>query len=98
MVWDGHVFDLDAWAVLKGAPNKATAMKFVKFATGSKPLSGMQDVAYGPTRESSMVYVDDAVKGQLPSANLDVGLRASGDFWSDYGESYGEKFNEWLLK
>jgi putative spermidine/putrescine transport system substrate-binding protein len=98
MVWDGHVFDLDAWAVLKGAPNKANAMEFVKFSTGSKPLSGMQDVAYGPTRASAMVYVDDAVKSQLPSANLDVGMRASGDFWSDYGESLGEKFNEWLLK
>lgn len=98
MIWDGHVYDLDAWAVLKGAPNKDNAIEFVKFATGSLPESGMQDVAYGPTRKSAMVYVKDEVKSQLPSAHLEVGMRASGDFWSDYGESLGEKFNEWLLK
>jgi putative spermidine/putrescine transport system substrate-binding protein len=35
---------------------------------------------------------------KLPSSHLDEGVKASGDFWADYGETLGEKFNEWLLQ
>lgn len=98
MVWDSHVFDLDVWSIVKGSPNKDAAWEFIKFATSSKPLAGMPDVAYGPTRASSNAYVDASVVPDLPTSHLDVGLKADGIFWADFGESLGEKFNEWLLK
>jgi len=98
MVWDAHVFDLDVWAVVKGTKKKELAMDFVSFATGTKPLSGMPDVAYGPTRVSSSALIDPSVVPDLPTSHLDEGLKADGIFWADYGESLGEKFNEWLLK
>ena len=98
MVWDSHVFDLDVWAVVKGTPNIEQAMDFVRFATGTVPLSGMQDVAYGPTRRSASALVDPGVVNDLPTAHIDKGLKADGIFWADYGESLGEKFNEWLLQ
>lgn len=98
MVWDSHIYDLDVWAIVKGTKKKAMAEEFIRFATSSKPESGMQDVAYGPTRKSSYAYIDKAVLPNLPSAHLAEGVQASGIFWADYGESLGEKFNEWLLK
>jgi len=98
MVWDSHVYDLDVWAIVKGSKKKAMAEEFIRFATSSKPEAGMQDVAYGPTRQSSYAHVDKAVLSKLPSAHLKEGVQASGEFWADYGESLGEKFNEWLLK
>ena len=98
MVWDSHIFDLDVWSVVKGSPNLDQAMDFVKFATGTVPLSGMQDVAYGPTRRSAAALVDPAVINDLPTAHIDKGLKADGIFWADFGESLGEKFNEWLLR
>ncbi|WP_029529644.1 ABC transporter substrate-binding protein [Pseudomonas sp. S9] len=98
IVWDGHVYDLDAWAVLKGSPKKDLAFKFIAYATQSKPLAGMSDVAYGPTRKSSTPMMDPAAAPHLPTAHLDKGIRAGSEFWADYGESLGEKFNEWLLK
>ena len=98
MVWDSHIFDLDVWSVVKGSPNLEQAMDFVKFATGTVPLSGMQDVAYGPTRRSAAALVDPAVINDLPTAHIDIGLKADGIFWADFGESLGEKFNEWLLQ
>ncbi|MDG3087781.1 ABC transporter substrate-binding protein [Vibrio hannami] len=97
MVWDGHLYDLDVWAVVKGTKNKKAAEEFIRFATGSKPLAGMPDIAYGPTRQSSYKYVEKSVIPMLPSSHLDEGLKASSVFWADYGESLGEKFNEWLL-
>ncbi|MGC8203205.1 ABC transporter substrate-binding protein [Aliiroseovarius sp. PTFE2010] len=98
MVWDSHVYDLDVWSVMKGTANKDKAMEFVAYATQTKPLSGMYEVAYGPTRKSAMALVPEDVKGDLPTAHLDEGLKADGIFWADYGESLGEKFNEWLLQ
>lgn len=97
MVWDQHVYDLDVWAIVKGSEKKELAEEFIRFATGSKPESGMQDVAYGPTRKSAFAHVDKAVIDKLPSSHLDAGVKADGIFWADFGESLGEKFNEWLL-
>ena len=98
MIWDSHIYDLDVWAIVKGTKKKKTALEFISFATGSKPLAGMPDVAYGPTRKSSAAYVDQSVTPDLPTSHLDKGIKADGIFWADYGESLGEKFNEWLLK
>ncbi|WP_428241864.1 ABC transporter substrate-binding protein [Gynuella sp.] len=98
MVWDGHVYDLDVWAIVKGSKHKKLAEDFIRFATGSKPLAAMPSIAYGPTRKSSYAYVEKDLVSKLPSAHLDEGMHASSVFWADYGESLGEKFNEWLLK
>ncbi|WP_116133758.1 ABC transporter substrate-binding protein [Tropicimonas sp. IMCC34043] len=98
IVWDGQVYDIDVWSILKGTAKKDVVWDFIKFATSSKPLAGMIDVAYGPTRKSSDAYVDAAITQSLPSAHTDVGIKADGIFWADYGESLGEAFNEWLLQ
>lgn len=98
MVWDGNLYDLDAWGIVKGTPNLKQALEFVSFTTSTKALSGFQDVAYGPPRNSSMALVDKSVIDHLPSSHVDEGVKADGIFWADYGESLGEKFNEWLLK
>lgn len=98
MVWDSHVYDLDVWAIMKGTPHLEKALEFVQFATRTVPLSGMQDVAYGPTRVSAQALLPKDVEQDLPTAHLDKGVKADGIFWADYGESLGEKFNEWLLQ
>lgn len=98
IVWDSHVYDLDVWAIMRGTENLDLAMQFIQSATRTVPLSGMQDVAYGPTRRSAQALLSDAVKENLPTAHLDVGLKADGIFWADFGESLGEKFTEWLLQ
>jgi putative spermidine/putrescine transport system substrate-binding protein len=98
IVWDSHVYDLDVWSIMRGTPNKEKAMEFITFATQTVPLSGMQDVAYGPTRKSAQALLPEEIKQDLPTAHLDEGVKADGIFWADYGESLGEKFNEWLLQ
>lgn len=98
IVWDSHVYDLDVWSIVKGSKKKQLGLEFIAFATQSKPLAGMADVAYGPTRKSSNAYVDPSVTPDLPTSHMEKGVKADGVFWADYGESLGEKFNEWLLK
>jgi putative spermidine/putrescine transport system substrate-binding protein len=98
MVFAGQVFDLDVWSIVKGSKNIPLAKEFIAFATGTVPLAGMQDVAYGPTRRSSGPLVDPKVVPFLPSSHIDKGLKADGVFWADFGETLGEKFNQWLLR
>jgi putative spermidine/putrescine transport system substrate-binding protein len=45
-----------------------------------------------------MPLADQSAAPHLPTAHLSKGIQAGSDFWADYGESLGEKFNEWLLK
>lgn len=98
ILWDGQVYDLDGWAIPKGSKNQKQAWEFIKFSTQSKPLAGMQDVAYGSTRQSSAPYIAESIKPNLPSAHLSVGLKASGEFWADNGEDLGERFLAWQIK
>lgn len=98
IVWDGNMYDLGAWTVLKGTPKLKQALEFIAFTTSTKALAGFQDVAYGPPRKSSLALVDDSIVKHLPSAHMDEGVQVDSIFWADYGESLGEKFNEWLLK
>jgi len=75
-------------------------MDFVRYATGSKPLSGMPDIAYSPPRKSSMAIreMDKQTIDNLPTSHLDIGIKSNSTFWADYGETLDEKFTEWLLK
>lgn len=98
ILWDGQLYDLDGWAIPKGSKNKEAAWEFIRYTTGTKPLAGMQDVAYGPTRKSSEKYLSDSVKPNLPSAHLAKGVKADGEFWADNGSTLAERFTAWSIK
>lgn len=98
IVWDRNVYDLNVWAIVKGTKHKQTALDFIAFATGTKPLASMADMAYAPTRKSSMTFVSPNVIPFLPTAHMEQGLKANARFWRDYGETLESKFNQWLLK
>lgn len=97
MVWDNNLYDQDVWSILKGTPRLEQALDFIAFATGTKAVAGMQDVAYGPSRKSAMALVDPEIAKHLPTMHIDEGMRVDSLFWADYGETLGEKFNQWLL-
>jgi putative spermidine/putrescine transport system substrate-binding protein len=97
IVWDNNLFDQDVWSIVKGTPRLDLALNFVASATSTKAVAGMQDVAYGPSRRSSMPLIDPAIVDHLPTAHIDEGTKVDGLFWADYGDTLAEKFNQWLL-
>jgi len=100
IVWDKHIYSFDLLSILKGTQKRDLAMEFVHYATGSKPLSGMPDIAYSPPRKSSMALreMDKQTVDNLPTSHLNAGIKSNSTFWADYGETLDEKFTEWLLK
>ncbi len=99
IVWDGQVWDYGAFIIPKGAPNRARAIEYVRYATSPERLADLTNhISYGPSRASGVELVADGMKKHLPTAeeNFAKGLRANAIFWSDYGDQLTERFNAWL--
>lgn len=101
IIWDGQMYDIDVWAVPAGAPNKAKAMDFVRFATSSPVMAKQsQYIAYGPTRRSAQSLVQADMKPHMPTdpQNFASALQVNSEWWGDHADELNERFNAWLAK
>jgi len=107
IVWDGQVWDLDLWAIPKGAPNKDNAMEFLKFSTETEQLANQAKyIAYGPARQSSAPLVGKYEDGvidmgpQMPTSpdNLKNAVQNNFLWWADNQDALNERFNAWLAQ
>ncbi len=107
IVWDSQIFDVDLWAVVKGAPNKDLAMEFLAFSTATEQLAAQASyISYGPARKSSAPLVgsyhtkpDLAMGPQMPTApeNFKTAIQNDFEFWADNQDELNERFNAWLI-
>jgi putative spermidine/putrescine transport system substrate-binding protein len=107
VLWDGQIYDLDLWAIPKGARNKDAALRFIAFATDPARLAMQaQLTAYGPMRKSAIDLVgkhpiiDVEMKGFLPTApdNFKRVLKFDDTWWSAHGAEAERRFQEWHAK
>ena len=105
IVWDGQVWDIDLWAIPKGAPNMENALEFLKFSTDTQRLADQAKwIAYGPARKSSAPLVGKYNDGkidmgpQMPTSpdNLKTAIQNNFEFWADNQDQLNERFNAWL--
>ncbi len=101
IIWDGQVWDIDLWGIVKGTPNLATALEFVKFSTDTKRLADQAKyISYGPVRRSSMEKVNKRVKPHLPTSpdNFANSLQNDFEWWANNQQEMDERFSAWLVK
>lgn len=101
IIWDGQVYDMDAWVLPRGNQRKEQAMAFLKFATQSSVLADQSKyIAYGPTRVSAQAMVDPKVRADLPTSpeNFATALQLDSVWWSDHADELNERFNAWLAR
>jgi putative spermidine/putrescine transport system substrate-binding protein len=99
IVWDHQIWNLDLWAIPKGAKHAAEAKAFIAFAAKPEQLAAQTKyISYGPVRKSAAAMVDAAIAGQLPTAeaNFKTALQNDFQFWADHGDELSERFNVWL--
>lgn len=101
MQWNGSLYDLDHWAIVKGSPKKELAERFIAFA--SEPVQQknfVEAIPYGPSNSNAMSLVDKHVGAKLPTApeNLKNARATDAEFWIDHGEDLEERFNAWVNK
>ena len=106
IVWDGQVWDLDLWVIPRVAPNKETALEFIKFSTDTQRLADQASwISYGPARKSSVPLIGAHAESgvdmgpHMPTAPENFGNALQNDFlfWADYQDELNERFNAWLV-
>ena len=101
VVWNGSIYDVDSWAIPKGSPNKADALKFIRFASqpeNQAVFSG--EIAYGPVNLKAVPAIDAKVAAGLPTSpeNMQGAMATDTEFWVEHGENLEQRFNAWAAR
>jgi putative spermidine/putrescine transport system substrate-binding protein len=104
LLWDGQIYDVDLWAIPKGAANKDLAKRFVAFASAPERLAAQARlIAYGPMRKSAVPLVGKnpevgvEMENFLPTSpeNFKNALRFDATWWTEHGEELTKRFVAW---
>jgi len=101
VVWDGSIYDLDYWAIPKGAPNKALAQQFIAYSLSPKAQQTYSEhITYGPVNVAAMGALDPKIQADLPNSPTNGKNAIKGDitFWTDHGDELEQRFAAWAAK
>lgn len=91
----------DWWAVLKGAPHRENAMKFLAFASRAEPQANQTKyVSYAPVNKKAFDLIDPQVARSLTTHPdyLKGLIKADNEWWGKNNAPVTERFNAWLLR
>lgn len=101
IVWANNIFTLDTWVIMKGSPNKAKALEFLKFAGQAEVQAGLPPrIPYGMTAKGVNERLPANLLPDLPTApqNLQSALQLSDRFWLDNLDRLTQRFNTWVSR
>ncbi|WP_457153836.1 ABC transporter substrate-binding protein [Mesorhizobium sp. P5_C1] len=99
--WDASLSDTEFWAVMKGAPHAAEAMKFINFAIQPEQQAELtRQIPYGPTNVDALKLLDPAVAKNLPSNpdNAKLGAVLDSEWWHDNYESVKARWSTYIMQ
>ena len=101
IVWNQAAFhgDVEAWFLLKGAPNPQEAMKLLDFVGRPEPQAAFaRALFYGPTNLKALDLLDQDLAKELPSypANTKISLEIDFDFWIENMDAITRRFEQWI--
>ncbi|MCY1273501.1 Bacterial extracellular solute-binding protein [compost metagenome] len=101
IVWNGGIYDMDAFAIPKGAKNPEEGLKFISFVLQTEQQKAYaQQIAYGPVNTEAVGLVDAERRKHMPTdtANLQHQVAMNASFWADHGEQLEQRFNAWAAR
>lgn len=101
IIWDGNLYSMDYWTIVKGSHNVDKALKFISLAMRpDRQAVFFNKIAYGWTAKGTGKFIDKSMLPLLPTAegHLDNALMTSVEFWLDNGESLEQRFQAWVAK
>ncbi|MDR3435776.1 MAG: ABC transporter substrate-binding protein [Telmatospirillum sp.] len=101
MSWDGAIYVLDSWAIMKGSPNIKDAYAFLSYV-GKPEVQKLlpERIAYGVTAAGVNPLLKPELLTDLPSApqNMANAIPYDTDFWLENTDRLTERFNQWAGK
>ncbi|CAJ0719392.1 hypothetical protein LMG8323_04263 [Ralstonia mannitolilytica] len=101
VVWNGSIYDLDYWAIPKGAPNKALAEQYIAYTLSQKPQQEYaKHIAYGPANVAAIKALDAKTQANMPNSpeNAKNAVLQNLQFWTDHGDELEQRFASWASK
>jgi putative spermidine/putrescine transport system substrate-binding protein len=101
IVWDGQIWDLDLWAIPKGAPKLDLIYDFIKFASDPNVMANQSKyISYGPVHVDAVPKIAPDVLPHLPTApaNFKNAVQSSTTFWADKYDEINQRFQAWLAQ
>ncbi|HSU05621.1 MAG TPA: ABC transporter substrate-binding protein [Acetobacteraceae bacterium] len=99
IAWDDQILEYDMVAIPKGAKHEDLAYKYLAYIAQPDVNGRLADhIPYGPVVKAAIDHVPANVKAKLPNApeHMKSYLVADPQFWGDFGEDLGRRFNTWL--
>jgi putative spermidine/putrescine transport system substrate-binding protein len=100
----GFINGNNYFAVMKGAPNRDLALKFIQFSTSPKPQAEFAElINYGPPNRLALPLMSEQSRATIPSgALMQKAMFQFGDayvtFWVDNGAALTERFAKWAAQ
>lgn len=101
VVWNGGIYDFDAWAIPKGSKHIDEARKFIQYTLQTAQQQHFAEaIAYGPATLAAIPLLDKTIAANLPNTDAHIAQQVQNDtaFWADYGESLEQRFNAWAAQ
>ncbi|UFN46847.1 ABC transporter substrate-binding protein [Roseomonas sp. OT10] len=101
IAWPGNLYTLDSWVIMRGSPNRARALEFLRFAGDPQVQAQLPPrIAYGVTAREANAHIAPDVLANLPTspANAQGALEISDRFWLDNLDTLNQRFNNWLAR
>jgi putative spermidine/putrescine transport system substrate-binding protein len=96
--WNGSLFTVDSWVILKTTPNLDEAYKFVALAGQAEHQAKIPEhIAYGVTNKDAAAKIDPKRLAELPTHpdNFSKATKISDQFWLENIDRLTERFNTW---
>ncbi len=98
--WPQGMLKRDCWAVPKGSPNKANAMKFIAFGTMAISQARLSSlIPYGSVNNKSDQYIAPKQLAVLPSSPAIRSKLVPYNYgwWADNRDTVIARWNKWIL-
>ena len=99
VVWAQNLSTLDFWAIMKGSPNRARALDFLRFAGQPAVQAGLPArIPYGMTARGAEALLPASLIATLPNAPMHArsALAIDDHFWIARIDTLGARFERWL--
>jgi len=101
IVWNGGIYDFDAWAIPKGAKKVDESLKFIAYSVQpEQQKTYSENIAYGPVNKNAVPLLGKDLLKDMPTTpeNMQGQVGMDVTFWADYGEQLEQRFNAWAAR
>ncbi|CAH2599915.1 ABC transporter, periplasmic spermidine putrescine-binding protein potD (TC_3.A.1.11.1) [Rhodovastum atsumiense] len=101
MVWNGALYTIDSWVILKGSQNTDAAYKFLDFVGAAANQAKLPElIAYGVPNKQANALIPQKYLATLPTnpVNMKTAVEISDNFWLENLDRLTERFNKWAAR